>query len=117
MVSRLGQRLVRKQIMRGDQHGRRAIAALQRVAVAEGGLQIVDRAAIGQPFDGLDRSPVGLHGERQTAPHDLAVDANRAGAANAMLAADMRAGQSELVAQKIRQMRAWLDLRFARSRH
>ena len=43
-----------QQVLRRHQHARRAIAALQRVAVAEGGLQIGDLAAIGQSLDGLN---------------------------------------------------------------
>ena len=80
------------------------IAALQRIAVAERGLQIGDLAAVGQPFDGLDRCAVRLHRQHQAGTHDLAVHAHRAGAANPMLAADMSTGQLQMLAQEIRQI-------------
>ena len=45
-----------------------------------------------------------LHRQHQAGAHDLAVDAHRACAANAVLAADMRAGQFQMLAQEIRQI-------------
>ena len=75
-----------QQILRRHQHARRAKAALQRVAIAEGGLQIGDLAAVGQPFDRLDRCVVRLHRQHQAGTNDLAVHAHGAGAANPMLA-------------------------------
>src|SRR6266849_6595340 len=41
---------------------------------------------------------------------DLAVDLHRAGAANAVLAADMRTGEQELLAQEVGEMRARGDV-------
>ena len=55
------------------QHARRAVAALQRVAVEEGLLQVAHCARLGQAFDGLDRLAVGLHRQHQAAAHDGAV--------------------------------------------
>ena len=52
---------------------------------------------------------VALHREGQAAAHDLAVQQHRAGAAHAMLAADMTAGQRQILAQKIDQCLACLD--------
>jgi len=52
-----------------------------------------------------DRCVVGLHRQHQAGPHDLAVDAHRAGAANAMLATDMRARQLQVLAQEVRQIK------------
>ena len=101
--------LARQQFGRRDQHARRAVAALQRVALAERRLQVGDLAAVGYALDRLDRAAVGLHRERQARPHDLAVDAHRARPAHAVLAADMRAGEPHLIAQEVRQMRARLD--------
>ena len=43
-------------------------------------------------------------------PHGLPVDLDRARAAHAVLAADVRAGQAGLVADEVRQQRARLDL-------
>ena len=61
--------------LRGQQHGGRAEAALQRVAAAEGVLQVGDVAGIRHALDGLDPRAVALHRERQAAAHDHAVDA------------------------------------------
>ncbi len=62
-------------------------------------------------FDGLDRGAVALHREDEAAAHDLAVEPHRAGAAHAMLAADMGAGEREIVAQEIDQRLARFDPR------
>ena len=56
-----------------------------------------------QPFDGLYCRAIGLHREQQTRAHRLAIQQNRARAAHAMLTADMGAGETEIVAQEIRQ--------------
>ena len=52
------------------------------------------------------RAAVGLHRQHQAAAHDLAVHAHGAGAAHAVLAADVRAGQAQLLAQEIHQVLA-----------
>jgi len=54
--------------------------------------------------------PVGLHGEHQAGANRLAIEQDRAGAADAVLAADMRAGQSEIVAKKIAEQQARFDV-------
>src|SRR5262249_44261066 len=63
--------------------------------------QIGDLAGVGDALDGLDPRAVALHRKHQAAAHDHAVDAQRAGAAHAMLAADMAAGEAEGLAQEI----------------
>ena len=45
--------------------------------------------------------PVGLDGEQHAALHRLAVQVDRAGAAVAGVAADVRAGQLEVVAEEV----------------
>ena len=67
------------------------------------------RAGIRQAFDGLDDGAVALHGEGQTAADDFAIEQDGAGAADAVLAADMGAGERQIVAQKIDQRLARLD--------
>ena len=57
-----------------------------------------------QALDGVHPAAVRLHREHQAAAHDLAVDAHRAGAADAVLAAGVRAGQAEFLAQEIDQV-------------
>ena len=75
----------------------------------EGGLQVGDLARIRQALDGLDRGAVALHGQHQAAAHDLAVHPYRAGAAHAVLAADMASGQRQILAQEIDQRLARFD--------
>src|SRR5438067_385974 len=93
-----------EQILSGHQHAGRAEAALQRVALVEGLLQRRELLGIREAFDRFDRAAIGLHGEHQAAAHDLAVDAHGARATHAVLAADVRAGEAELIAQKVDQM-------------
>src|SRR5262249_40786684 len=68
-----------------------------------------DRARVGDALDGLDARAVALHGKRQAAAHDHAVEPHGAGAAKAMLAADMAAGEAELLAQEVDERRAGID--------
>ena len=109
MSSRDGTPPCLQQILRRRDHAGRAIAALQRVALLERGLQIGDLARVGQALDGLDLGAVALHRQHQAAAHDLAVDAHGAGAADAVLAADVAAGEAEILAQEIDQRLARLD--------
>ena len=97
------------QVVRADQHAGRAETALQCVASPECILQVGDGAGIGQPLDGLDLRAVALHREHQAAAHNRAVNAHRAGAANAVLAADVAAREAKVVAQEIDQRFASLD--------
>ena len=53
---------------------------------------------------------VGLDGEHDARARRLAVEQNRAGAAHAVLAADVRAGQPEILADEIAEQQARLDL-------
>ena len=80
-----------------------ALRAAERV------LQVGDRSAVRHALDGLDLRAVALHRKRQAAAHDHAVDAHRAGAAHAVLAADMAAGKAQRLAQEVDQRHARLD--------
>ena len=84
--------------------------------LAERLLQRRQLVGVGEALDGLDVGAVDLHRQHQAGAHRRAVDDHRAGAADAMLAADVRAGQSERVAQKIAEMRARFDVGLALSR-
>src|SRR4051794_26866269 len=97
-------RLAQEKVLRGDQHAGRAVAALQRVALLEHGLQVRDLARVRQPLDCLDARALRLHGEHEAAAHDLAVEPDRARPAHSLLAADVRAGELKLLAQEVRQM-------------
>ena len=60
-----------------------------------------------RPFDRCPRvQPSAWHGEHEAAAHDLAVDAHGAGAAHAVLAADVGAGELELDSEEIGEVEA-----------
>src|SRR6185295_15707213 len=63
-----------------------------------------------EALDGLDRGTVGLHREQEARPDRRAVEADRVGAANTVLAADVGAGEPERVAQEVGEQEARLDL-------
>ena len=65
--------------------------------------------AVREPFDRADLLALRLHGEHQAGAHRLAVEDHRAGAADAVLAADMRAGLPAIVADGVDQRLARLD--------
>ena len=95
----------------GHQEAGRAEAALQAVRLPERLLQRVELAGPRrQPLDRRQLAAVGLHGEHQAGAHRLAVEQDRAGAAHAVLAADVGAGQAQLVAQEVGEQQARLDL-------
>ena len=59
-----------------------------------------------EPFDRGDLVPDRGDREHQAGAHRAAVDQDRAGAADAVLAADVGAGQPEVVAQRVGQQPA-----------
>ena len=64
-----------------------------------------------QALDGAELCPVRLDGEQDARAHRLPVHLHRAGAADAVLAPDVGAGQPRLVADEVRQEEARLDSR------
>jgi hypothetical protein len=73
-------------------------------------LERMQRAvAAGQAFDGGDFMFVSLHRQHQAGSDRAAVKQHRTGSADAVLAAEMRAGQTQLVAQKISERGAHVD--------
>ncbi len=72
-------------------------------------LQFGKLAAVGHAFDGVDGLAGNLRREREAAARRPAVDQHRAGSADAVLAAEMCAGQLKLVTQEVRQVLARLD--------
>ena len=107
----VGLGFVKQQILRREQHAGRTEATLQRVAITKRSLEIGDLAAIGQSLDGLDGRAMRLRRQHQAGTNDIAIDANRAGAAHTMLAADMSPRQLQMLAQEIRQIEARHHLR------
>ena len=71
-------------------------------------LQLLELAALRHAFDRVDGLAGDLGCERQAAAHRPIVDQNRAGATDAVLATEMRAGQLQLLAQEISEMLARL---------
>jgi hypothetical protein len=108
-VGRVG--VVLHQVERAHDHAGRAEAALQRVIVAKRLLHRVQRVAVGDVLDGLDRAALGLHRQQRARLDRLAIDMDDAGAALAGVAADMGAGEAERLAQELHQQGAPLDRR------
>ena len=85
---------------------RRAVAALKAIAVQEGGLHRVKLVACGEAFNRDDVLALAGRRERQTRQDTLAVDDDRAGAARTLIAALLRPGQAEYVAERVEQRQA-----------
>ena len=99
-----------RQIDRAHHHARRAEAALQAVMVAKSLLHRMQAAVGGgNAFDGDDARALRLHREHVAALHRLAVHVDGAGAALGGVAADVRAGQAQMVADEVDEQRARLD--------
>ena len=89
------------EVARGDEHSRRAEPALQPMMLVKGLAQHGHHPIIGEAFDGPDVALVAGDGECQARAHGFAVDQDRACPADAVLAAEMRAGQVSTLAQKV----------------
>ena len=88
-----------------------AEAALQRMVLREGALQRRQLAVgAGEPFDGQQRAAIGLDGEHQAGANRFAIELNRAGATDAVLAPDVRPGQPRVMADEVREQSARLDI-------
>ena len=77
--------------------------------IDEGLLDRMQRVAVGEPLDGADLAPVGLHREHQARAHGDVVEDDGAGAADAVLAADVGAGLTAVVADGVDQRAPRLD--------
>src|SRR5437868_5048802 len=66
-------------------------------------LEWMELAPLGEAFDGDDFGTVRLRREHQTGTRGFAVQQDRAGAADSVLAARMRAGEPEVLAQEVDQ--------------
>jgi hypothetical protein len=96
-------------VARHQQHAGRAEAALQPVLFGEGAAQHGHQRIGLEGFQRLDAAALGGDGKRDAAAHRLAVEQHGAGAADAMLAAQMGGGQVQPVAQEVGQRLARLD--------
>ena len=70
----------------------------------------VRSASLDRPSTVVTLRAFGLHREDEAGAHRLAVDQHGAGAADAVLAADVGAGQPQLVAQAVGERQARLDV-------
>src|SRR6267378_4499536 len=96
-----------QQALGRDQHARGAVAALQAVRLAEAVLQHAHRPVrLGETLDGGDAVAVRLHCVHEAGAHGLPVEHHRARAADAVLAADVRAGEEKVFAQPVDQREA-----------
>src|SRR5438105_415742 len=77
--------------------------------LVECSLDWVELAIKGKAFDGQYVRPAGLNCEHEACLHWLTVDNDCAGAAHAMLAADVGARESEVLTDEIDQKLARLD--------
>src|SRR5437763_11425326 len=84
-------------------HGRRAVATLQALLLPECLLEGVELAALVQRLHRHDLLSVRLDGKGDARADRLTVHEHRAGAADAMLAADVDAEEAEVLAQEIHQ--------------
>ncbi len=82
---------------------------MDSVGLPEGLLQRMQVIHGPQSLDGENLVAIGLHGEHQAGADRLSVEQDGARAAHAVLAADVRAGQTQLVAQEVAQQQARLD--------
>ena len=112
----LGRRHAFEEVAARHQDAGGAEAALQRVMAFEGCLQVAQlrTRAMVQAFDGVDAAAVGLHRQLHAGALGDAVDAYGAGAADAVLTADVGAGGAQLMAQEVRQQHARFGRRAAR---
>ena len=99
-----------EQVARRHQDAGSAEAALERVVLPEGRLQRRQLAVSGEPLHRLDPRAVHLRREHEAGANGGAVDPDRAGAADAVLAADVRAPQPQLMAQEVREQQPRLHL-------
>jgi hypothetical protein len=94
---------------------RGTIAALESVVRDERFLQRMQIVAVGQPLDRRDRLPVVHHRQREARIDPAASHQYRAGAALAVIAALLGAGQREVLAQRVEQGRPRVQSHDART--
>src|SRR5215212_3095272 len=100
--------LAPNEVDRREHHARRAEPALKAMVLTERLLYWMHLATLSQTFDSRDLVVPGLDGKHQAGADRDAVEQDSAGAAYAMLAADVNAGHTEAVTQEIGQKGAGL---------
>ena len=104
-----GMRVVIEQRLGAHQLAGGAEAALRAVVFDEGFLQRMQLVVVRQAFDGLDGAAVGPDRELAAGVDRLAVQQHGAGAAFAAVAADLGAGEPQVIAQQFDQGPAIFD--------
>src|SRR5579859_1818490 len=99
-----------EKVGRGHDEAGRAVAALQAVLVPESLLDGVQLIAVGHALDGREVAAVGLDGEHRAALDRLAVHVDRARAALAGVAADVRSGQAYDIPEVVHEQQSRFDL-------
>src|SRR5216684_178608 len=112
LVRRLG--VLVQQVNGREKKARRAEAALQPVAFREGLLHWMQRAVRRKALHRSDLSAVGHGGEERTRLDRAAVQKHCAGSAIGGIAANVRAGQVQVVAQEFHEQCSRLDQRLSR---
>src|SRR5258708_39248621 len=102
-------RLALDEIAGADQHAGGTETALQSMLVLECIFQNAHQRILIEAFERADIPAIHGNRERDAGARRLAVDENRAGTANTLLAATMRRGQPQFLAQRIRQAGTWYD--------
>jgi hypothetical protein len=95
-------------------HAGRAEAALQGVVIDERLLHRMEPLALGESLDRRDLLAACIHREGHAARDDFAIEPHGTCGARAAVAADLGAGESELVAQHFHQRRRRIDVHGAR---
>src|SRR2546423_3444269 len=93
----------------GAELPRRAVAALEGVVADEGGLQRAHVVRAREPLDGDDLSPAVHDREGEAGVVTPAVDEDCTGAARALVASFLRAGEVEVLPQRVEERRAWVE--------
>ena len=105
-----GSRVAAEEVGGRHQDAGGAEAALHGVMPPEGLLEDAELALSDETFDRAHRRAVALDRELRAAAYGPSVDHHGAGAAHAVLAADVRAVQAQFVTQEIREQPARLRL-------
>src|SRR6185503_14625074 len=96
----------------GQDHAGRAVATLQAVTLPEALLKGMQLAVPCETLDGGDFGAIRLDSQERAGFYRLAIQKDRAGAAQRCLAPDVRSREFALIAEKIGEQQAGFDLVF-----
>src|SRR5215470_606615 len=100
-----------RDVERDHHHARGAVAALKRMMLPKGRLHGMERlAGPGKGLDGGDGRPLALQCKHRARLHRQTVHMHDAGAALCRVAADMRAGKTQMLPEKLHEHRPPFDL-------